>query len=142
MFMTFSEHILNVSDERYVKLTRASNSSRFGDEGVCKSAGLTIDHFTTIDWLLDLESERKFKRLRLRSDTWALKFKSLFVTWEAWIILFCVGIATGTLAAVMGICTEWLSNLKEGYCISDFFSNRKFCCLNKGFAWLISRELL
>jgi chloride channel 3/4/5 len=39
-----------------------------------------------------------------------------------------LGIASGILAAIIDITSDWLSDLKEGYCETAFYLNRRFCC--------------
>jgi chloride channel 3/4/5 len=34
----------------------------------------------------------------------------------------------GINTAFIDIATEWLSNIKEGYCSNTWWLNRKFCC--------------
>jgi hypothetical protein len=69
-----------------------------------------------------------------------------FVSSQAWIILTMIGmffkddlrftiellspagILAGTLAAFIDIASEWLSDLKFGYCADHWYLNREFCC--------------
>jgi chloride channel 3/4/5 len=39
-----------------------------------------------------------------------------------------IGIASGILAAFIGIAAEWLTDLKQGYCEDAWYLNQKFCC--------------
>jgi chloride channel 3/4/5 len=38
------------------------------------------------------------------------------------------GIAIGLNAAFLNIATEWLSDIKLGYCTTAFYLNENFCC--------------
>lgn len=38
------------------------------------------------------------------------------------------GAAIGLNAAVLNIITEWLSDVKLGYCKTAFYLNESFCC--------------
>jgi hypothetical protein len=38
------------------------------------------------------------------------------------------GIAIGLNAAFLNIATEWLSDIKLGYCTTAFYLNESFCC--------------
>lgn len=42
----------------------------------------------------------------------------------------CGGIGTciGLNAAFLNIVTEWLSDIKRGYCTTAFYLNESFCC--------------
>jgi chloride channel 3/4/5 len=64
------------------------------------------------------------KRLR-EQDSW---IANLFDASQAWLIVAFVGVATGVIAVFIAIVEEWLSDSKLGYCRSDFYLNRKFCC--------------
>ncbi|KAJ1333357.1 CLC voltage-gated chloride channel [Microdochium nivale] len=54
--------------------------------------------------------------------------------WEAydaaqgWIVVTLVGAAIGLNAAVLSVITEWLSDIKTGYCSTGFYLNENFCC--------------
>ena len=39
-----------------------------------------------------------------------------------------VGVSVGILAAAIDIVTDWLGDLKEGFCRPTFYLNRGFCC--------------
>jgi len=39
------------------------------------------------------------------------------------------GMGIGLNAALISICTEWLSSVKLGHCTSGWWLNEKFCCL-------------
>jgi chloride channel 3/4/5 len=38
------------------------------------------------------------------------------------------GMAIGLNAAFLNIVTEWLSDIKLGYCTTAFYLNESFCC--------------
>lgn len=44
-------------------------------------------------------------------------------------MLIGTGLAAGLLAAGIDIVTNWLGDLKHGYCNSHFYLSREFCCL-------------
>lgn len=54
--------------------------------------------------------------------------------WEAyeaaqgWIVVTIIGAAIGLNAALLNIVTEWLSDIKMGYCSTAFYLNESFCC--------------
>src|SRR5271167_856740 len=43
-------------------------------------------------------------------------------------VLLMVGVSVGILAAAIDIVTDWLGDLKEGFCRPTFYLNRGFCC--------------
>lgn len=91
------------------------------------------DH-TAIDWIFEYTKERTRLRV-LRGNTHGLlgKLQLSFDSAQEWIILGATGILVGTLAAVIDITTDWLADLKAGYCSNadggTFYLNKVFCCL-------------
>lgn len=47
---------------------------------------------------------------------------------QGWIVVTLVGAAIGLNAAFLNIITEWLSDIKIGYCETAFYLNENFCC--------------
>ena len=47
---------------------------------------------------------------------------------QAWIVVTLVGAAIGLNAAVLNIVTEWLADVKLGWCGTAFYLNESFCC--------------
>lgn len=92
------------------------------------------EDLTAIDWIFEYTKERTRLRV-LRSNTQGLlgKLQLSFDSAQEWIILVATGILVGTLAAVIDITTDWLGDLKAGYCTNDdggrFYLNKAFCCL-------------
>jgi chloride channel 3/4/5 len=43
-------------------------------------------------------------------------------------VLKMKGMAIGLNAAFLNIVTEWLSDIKLGYCTTAFYLNENFCC--------------
>lgn len=50
---------------------------------------------------------------------------------QAWIVVTLIGVAIGLNAAFLNIVTEWLSDVKLGYCTTAFYLNESFCCWGK-----------
>ena len=96
------------------------------------------EDFTTIDWVQDAAREqvrrnarrKENEELQRRYGLWNLKQKTweLYDAGQAWIVVTLVGIAIGVNAAVLNIVTEWLSDIKLGYCSTAFYLNQNFCC--------------
>lgn len=55
--------------------------------------------------------------------------------------LTTVGIAIGINAAFLNIITEWLSDIKLGYCKTGFYLNENFCCWGEDNGALTSSRL-
>lgn len=47
---------------------------------------------------------------------------------QGWLVVTLIGAAIGLNAALLNIITEWLSDLKLGYCSTAFYLNKGFCC--------------
>ncbi|KAF8712293.1 chloride channel, partial [Rhizoctonia solani] len=98
--------------------------------------------FTTIDWIQDSILERN-RRLRTSRDIqsslrdaqgginppWAkAQIQKLIATGQSWFVVSLVGACIGMNAALISIITEWLSDLKMGYCVDGWWLNQQFCC--------------
>jgi H+/Cl- antiporter ClcA len=59
--------------------------------------------------------------------------KQLVDASQVWIILVAAGILSGGIAAFIDVASDWLADLKTGYCSSvegdgRFYLNKGFCC--------------
>ncbi|KAJ5925091.1 hypothetical protein N7454_007730 [Penicillium verhagenii] len=92
------------------------------------------DDFTAIDWIYEYTKERQRKRLLYSSGQGFLGHARRFLeASNIWFVLVATGIAVGIIAASIDIATNWLGDLKTGYCKSGtgggkFYLNRSFCC--------------
>jgi chloride channel 3/4/5 len=92
------------------------------------------DDFTAIDWIYEYTKERQRKRLLYSSGQGvAGYFRRLIEASNIWFVLVATGIAVGIIAATIDIATDWLGDLKTGYCRNGsgggkFYLNRSFCC--------------
>ncbi|KAF9010637.1 Cl-channel protein [Cyathus striatus] len=100
------------------------------------------EDFTTIDWIQDSIFERN-RRIRdtkyadqLRRGSrgeitipslWSQVRKAADVG-QSWIVLSIVGVCIGLNAAIISIVSEWLSDIKMGYCSDGWWLNQQFCC--------------
>ncbi|CAG8600346.1 6369_t:CDS:10 [Funneliformis caledonium] len=98
---------------------------------------VAYDDFTTIDWIHDFAKERARQRRLHQQKGLRGKLNILFDAMEGWIVVLAVGVASGILAAIIDITSDWLSDLKEGYCETAFYLNRRFCCLGYDAAYLV-----
>lgn len=44
------------------------------------------------------------------------------------VLVFFIGAAIGLMSALIAIVTDWLSDIKLGYCPNAWWLNQKFCC--------------
>ncbi|GLI75679.1 chloride channel [Penicillium ochrochloron] len=92
------------------------------------------DDFTAIDWIYEYTKERQRKRLLYSSGQGVFGYvRRVIEASNVWFVLIATGIAVGILAAAIDIATDWLGDLKTGYCKSGsgggkFYLNRSFCC--------------
>ena len=92
------------------------------------------DDMTAIDWIFEYTKERQRLRL-LRSGAEGLMgyARELLDASQVWLVLIATGVAVGVLAAGINIVSDWLGDLKLGYCSAGagggrFYLNRGFCC--------------
>lgn len=96
------------------------------------------EDFTTIDWVQDAAREQLRRRARRKENAgfferdgqlgWRRKLQDSYDAGQAWIVVTLVGAAIGLNAAFLNIVTEWLSDVKLGYCTTAFYLNEDFCC--------------
>ena len=96
------------------------------------------EDFTTIDWVQDAVREQLRRRARKQESLgfferdghlgWRRRLRDLYDAGQAWIVVTLVGAAIGLNAGFLNIVTEWLSDVKLGYCSTAFYLNEDFCC--------------
>ncbi|RUS29203.1 LOW QUALITY PROTEIN: putative voltage-gated chloride channel, partial [Jimgerdemannia flammicorona] len=88
------------------------------------------EDFSTIDWVQDAIHERyRITALQEQSDdSWRSWVRLSYEAAQAWIVVLLVGVGIGLNAALIAIVTEWLSDIKMGYCSTGWWLNQKFCC--------------
>lgn len=92
------------------------------------------DDLTAIDWTFEYTKERQ--RLRVlysRAKGLVGQFQQLADASQIWLVLVATGLAVGVLAASIDIVSDWLGDLKTGYCRNGpgggkFYLNKGFCC--------------
>ncbi|OJJ47112.1 hypothetical protein ASPZODRAFT_132055 [Penicilliopsis zonata CBS 506.65] len=111
------------------------------------------DDLTAIDWIFEYTKERQRKRL-LYSNSQGItgQLRQLLDASNVWVVLVATGIAVGIIAAAIDIATDWLGDIKTGYCKNGrgggkFYLNRNFCCwghddLNECLDWTPWRKAL
>lgn len=89
---------------------------------------------TAIDWIFEYTKERQRLRMLYSSASGLLGYAVQF--WDAsqvWILLILTGLAAGLFAASIDIASDWLGDVKTGYCSAGeggghFYLNKYFCC--------------
>ncbi|KAK7040079.1 glycerol ethanol, ferric requiring protein [Paramarasmius palmivorus] len=102
------------------------------------------EDFTTIDWIEDsiLERNRRIRNAKGVNETFIQRGSPIqrVLSWlrtllrravdagQSWFVVSLVGICIGVDAALISIVTEWLSDIKMGYCSDGWWLNQQFCC--------------
>ncbi|KAJ9148987.1 Chloride channel protein [Pleurostoma richardsiae] len=95
------------------------------------------EDFTTIDWVQDAAREQQRRKARRRRAAglldngkvgWRYRLAEAYEAAQGWIVVTLIGAAIGLNAAFLNIITEWLSDIKMGYCTTAFYLNENFCC--------------
>jgi chloride channel 3/4/5 len=96
------------------------------------------EDFTTIDWVQDAAREQQRRKARRQERAgfferegrlgWRRKAWEAYDAGQGWIVVTLIGAAIGLNAAFLNIITEWLSDIKRGYCTTAFYLNESFCC--------------
>jgi len=89
---------------------------------------------TAIDWIFEYTKERQRLRMLYSSASGLLGYAVQF--WDAsqvWILLILTGLAAGVFAAAIDVASDWLGDVKTGYCSAGeggghFYLNKYFCC--------------
>ncbi|KAI9807777.1 MAG: hypothetical protein M1825_005082 [Sarcosagium campestre] len=92
------------------------------------------DDMTAIDWIFEYTKERQ--RLKALSSSASGLYGYALQLWDAsqiWFILVGTGLAAGALAAFIDVASDWLGDLKTGFCSNGqgggkFYLSRAFCC--------------
>ncbi|KAK4995566.1 glycerol ethanol, ferric requiring protein [Elasticomyces elasticus] len=96
------------------------------------------EDFTTLDWVQDAAREQLRRKARRQEKAgffereggigWRRRLWESYDAAQGWIVVSLIGAAIGLNAAFLNIITEWLSDIKLGYCTTAFYLNESFCC--------------
>lgn len=94
------------------------------------------EDFSTIDWVQDAAREQLRRRARRKESFfdrdgiwgWRRKVWESYDAAQAWVVVTLVAIVIGLNAAALNIITEYLSDVKLGYCTTAWYLNEGFCC--------------
>jgi chloride channel 3/4/5 len=92
------------------------------------------EDMTAIDWIFEYTKERQRLRMLYSSATGILGHMQQFLdASQVWVVLVLTGLATGIFAASIDVVSDWLGDLKTGYCKAgadggQFYLNKSFCC--------------
>lgn len=92
------------------------------------------DDLTAIDWIFEYAKERQRLRLLYAGASGALgQIKQIADASQIWIVLILTGLASGLVSAFIDVASDWLGDLKTGYCKDEggdgkFYLHKNFCC--------------
>lgn len=92
------------------------------------------DDLSAIDWIFEYAKERqRVKRLLAGAHGATRTLKQLADDSHVWVVLILTGISVGFVAAGISIVSDWLGDIKQGYCKTGadggkFYLSRQFCC--------------
>lgn len=92
------------------------------------------EDLTAIDWIFEYTKERQRLRVLYSSASGLLGYVQLWLdSSQIWVILVLTGIAAGAIAAGIDVASDWLGDVKTGFCSGvdggAFYLNKGFCCL-------------
>uniref|UniRef100_A0A3P8ZZV7 Chloride channel protein n=1 Tax=Esox lucius TaxID=8010 RepID=A0A3P8ZZV7_ESOLU len=90
----------------------------------------TYEDFNTIDWVREKSKDRDRHReitSKSKLSTPAL-LESISDAFSGWLLMLLIGLWSGALAGGIDILAHWLTDLKEGLCLSGFWYDHEHCC--------------
>ncbi|KAG9338214.1 hypothetical protein JZ751_026967, partial [Albula glossodonta] len=88
------------------------------------------EDFNTIDWVREKSKDRDRHREiagKSKESIWAL-IKGVCDALSGWLLMLLVGLMSGALAGGIDISAHWMTDLKEGLCLTGFWFNHEHCC--------------
>lgn len=92
------------------------------------------DDLTAIDWIFEYTKERQRLRYLSSQASGLIGYvQRMFDASQIWLVLIATGVAAGMLAAGIDVASDWLGDIKTGYCRTgagggQFYLNKAFCC--------------
>jgi chloride channel 3/4/5 len=116
--------------------TNGNPSSKEAADWYVEGPGRRVayDDLTAIDWIFEYAKERQRLRALLSGSFGiARTLKMLVDASQVWVVLILTGITVGFVAAAISIASDWLGDIKQGFCKTGddggrFYLNRQFCC--------------
>lgn len=92
------------------------------------------ENLTAIDWIFEYTKERqRLRRLFATSSGLSGTARQLLDASHVWLVLIATGLMVGLLAAFINIASDWLGDIKTGFCKdtptgTQFYLSKQFCC--------------
>ncbi|EEH40160.2 voltage-gated chloride channel (ClcA) [Paracoccidioides lutzii Pb01] len=127
---------------------KASKHGSGGDGASFLDDRVWYDQFTSTDWVHDSIADGiRLRNLRSRRD-----IRGRILAWldgaQGWILVAVIGIITACVAYFVDVTETAMFDVKEGFCVGNWFFSKKRCCLVEGSeereceAWLSWAEIL
>ncbi|XP_061416629.1 H(+)/Cl(-) exchange transporter 4-like isoform X1 [Lethenteron reissneri] len=117
-------------DDRLLSMQRMWNGRTDpSDDPPPPGLGLYGD-FHTIDWVREKARDRHRHRKissKKKDSRWDY-VKWVLDSWSGWLVVTLTGLAAGAIAGLIDIAADWMSDLKEGVCLTGLWLNREQCC--------------
>ncbi|KAK9722806.1 hypothetical protein K7432_002427 [Basidiobolus ranarum] len=120
----------DIAQSKWLKRKSGTYDDKDNEALMGENNGIRVwyDNYTTIDWIHDSVKER----VRLRQIRSIKGARGWFVnSWDsakAWILVGLIGVVCGCVAASIASVEFWLSDIKRGFCSSNFSYTQTFCC--------------
>ncbi|KAI7883164.1 hypothetical protein K492DRAFT_126685 [Lichtheimia hyalospora FSU 10163] len=91
------------------------------------------ESYSSIDWIHDhIKEGVRLRKLRnIASDGWRGRWIKMKDASQAWILVTLTGTTVALVAWIVDVVQEWMSDLKTGYCTTNWRYNSKFCCWDR-----------
>ncbi|UKZ81282.1 hypothetical protein TrVFT333_009054 [Trichoderma virens FT-333] len=128
----------SLREQVFGSATAASSKDGLAHDWYAEGPGRRVgyDDLTAIDWIFEYTKERQRLRVLSSSSGGGIigYIRHLLDASQVWIVLLLTGLAVGVIAALIDITTDWLGDIKLGFCTSGpegghFYLNKNFCCL-------------
>ncbi|KAJ3392558.1 glycerol ethanol, ferric requiring protein [Lobulomyces angularis] len=89
------------------------------------------ENFTTIDWIRDLMRDLRIKKIQnseIKSFKQNFNLYNILRTTQPYLLIFCISVATGLCASWIDISAAWLTDIRLGYCSTEWYLGKKICC--------------
>ncbi|KAL7947358.1 chloride channel [Trichoderma barbatum] len=127
----------SLREQVFGSATPASSKDGLANDWYAEGPGRRVgyDDLTAIDWIFEYTKERQRLRVLSSSSGGGIigYVRHLLDASQVWIVLLLTGLAVGVIAALIDITTDWLGDIKLGFCTSGpegghFYLNKNFCC--------------
>ncbi|XP_037118541.1 H(+)/Cl(-) exchange transporter 5-like isoform X1 [Syngnathus acus] len=102
----------------------------------------SFEDFNTIDWIREKSKgrDRHQKISNKRKESLSALLLSISYAFSGWLLMLLVGLMSGAVAAGIDFMTRWLSDMKDGVCLTSFWSNHGHCCATSRQNTFLERE--